>query len=145
MMFQLHHVGYAVREIAPAAEAYVARFGYEIVTPVIHDAYQTADVQFLRLPADQAYLEFVAPDGPGSKLAGAIKRGSTLNHLCYIAGPLDDAVAHLEREGLRQISEYKPGVAFAGRRLCWLLGPDGVPIELVEQAFPGDMCAPGIV
>ncbi len=144
MKFRLHHVGYAVREIAPNAEAYVARYGYDVITPVIHDPFQTAHVQFLKLQGDEAYLEFVAPDGPDSKLTGAIKRGSTLNHLCFIAPNLEEAVAHLEQQDMRQISEFRPGVAFAGRRLCWLLGPDGVPIELVEQRFSNDPCEPSL-
>ena len=44
----------------------MTRFGYEVRTPVIHDPLQTAFVQFLALPGDRVYLEFVSPDGPES-------------------------------------------------------------------------------
>jgi methylmalonyl-CoA/ethylmalonyl-CoA epimerase len=40
----------------------------------MHDAAQTAYVQFLRLPGETSFIEFVAPDGPQSKLAAAIKK-----------------------------------------------------------------------
>ena len=143
LSLRLHHIGYAAKEIQPIALNYVARFGYETSTPIIHDPLQTAFVQFFRLPGDQAYLEFVAPDGPDSKLATAAKRRSGLNHLCYTSGPLEAAIAQLEAEGMSLISEPKPGVAFAGRRICWLIGEDPNPIELVERRDEHDDCAPG--
>jgi methylmalonyl-CoA/ethylmalonyl-CoA epimerase len=140
---QLHHVGYVTKNIDPVASMYVSRFGYRHTTPVIHDPVQTALVQFLQLPGDQAYLEFVAPDGPESKLIDAVKRRGALNHLCYTAGHLEAAVQHLEEDGMRLISELSPGVAFGGRRICWLLGEDMVPIELVERMSEDDLCTPG--
>src|ERR1700678_468733 len=133
----LHHVGYAVKLIDSIAATYASRYGYDISTPVIHDPLQTAFVQFLKLPGDRAYLEFVSPDGPESKLTNAAKRGG-LNHLCYTAGPLEAATARLEATGMRLISEPKPGVAFGGRRICWLLGEDPLPIELVERRNEDD-------
>jgi methylmalonyl-CoA/ethylmalonyl-CoA epimerase len=139
-----HHIGYAVNSIEPIAAAYVSRYGYELVTPIIHDPLQTAFVQFLSLRGDSAYLEFVAPDGPESKLANAVKRGGGLNHLCYICGQLDEAISRLEQNGMRLISEPKPGLAFAGRRICWLLGDDRLPIELVERRSSADLGQPGL-
>jgi len=141
---QLHHVGYAVKSMETIAETYVARFGYQLASPVIHDPSQTALVQFLQLPGDRTYLEFVAPNGPESKLANAVKRGGGLNHLCYTSGPLEETIAHLEDNGMRLISELLPGIAFAGRRICWLLGDDPLPIELVERISDGDLCLPGV-
>ena len=88
----LHHVGYAVKEIAPAAEMYVRCLGYHVMTNVIHDPLQTAMLQFLRLPGDAAYLELVAPDGPESKLARTVQRRGGLHHLCFASGPLEPAV-----------------------------------------------------
>lgn len=139
----LHHLGYAVQDIGPAARDYVARFNYHAATPVIHDPFQTALVQFFVLPGDQSYLEFVSPDSPESKLATAVKRRGALNHICYTSGALEAAIEHLEDQGMRLISTLEPGVAFAGRRICWLLGDDNVPIELVERIADDDLCIPG--
>jgi methylmalonyl-CoA/ethylmalonyl-CoA epimerase len=141
---RLHHVGYATKDIQPSAATYIARFGYELSTDIIHDPAQTALVQFLKLPGDQTYLELVAPDGPKSKLSSTVKRAIHLNHLCYISGPLEEAIAHLEQSGLKLFSDPKPAVAFAGRRICWLLGPDQLPIELVERRDEDDLCIPGL-
>ena len=140
----LHHIGYAVKSIDSIAASYVSRYGYELATPIIHDPLQTALVQFLKLRGDSSYLEFVAPDGPESKLANVVKRGGSLNHLCYIAGPLEATISQLEENGMRLISEPKPGLAFAGRRICWLHGEDRLTIELVERRDDSDLCQPGL-
>ncbi|ADW68922.1 VOC family protein [Granulicella tundricola] len=141
---RLHHVGYSTKAIDVTAALYVARYGYTLITEIIHDPLQTAFVQFARLDGDSSYLEFVAPDGPGSKLTAALKRGGGLNHLCYSCGRLEDAIAELEATGMKLVSEPKPAVAFAGRRICWLVGEDPLGIELVERRDDRDLCVPGL-
>ena len=137
-----HHVGYAVREIQPIEQAYVSAFGYLVESPVIHDPLQTAFVQFLRLPGATSWLELVAPDGPGSKLAGTVQKRGGLHHLCYTSGPLEATVEHLESVGLVRISEPEPAAAFDGRRICWLMTQDRSLVELVERRSETDSCEP---
>ncbi len=139
MRFTLHHVGYAVKEIGPAAKIYIDRYGYEEITSIIHDPVQTAFVQFLRLPGDSSYLEFVAPDGPDSKLADTALRGSVLNHLCYVVDDIEQATNHLFEKGMLVLSLPRVSVAFKGRRISWLAGKDRLPIELVERGAPGEL------
>lgn len=139
----LHHVGYAVKAIEPVSQMYVGRYGYEVRTPVIHDPFQTALVQFLAFPGDRVYLELVSPDGPESRLTNAVRKGGGLNHLCYTAENLEKAIGCLTQSGMLLIMPPQPAVAFAGRRVCWFLGEDPVPIELVERNEVGDLCAPG--
>jgi methylmalonyl-CoA/ethylmalonyl-CoA epimerase len=143
--FALHHVGYAVKAIEPVSGDYVTRFGYAVRTPVIHDPLQAALVQFLSFPGDRVYLEFVTPDGPESRLANAVRKGGGLNHLCYIAGDMEKDADRLVKNGMMLISPPQPAVAFAGRRICWLMGGDMLPIELVEQRKPDDFCEPGLL
>ena len=140
---RLHHIGHAVTSIETAAQSFCRRFGYQLASPLMHDPLQTAQIQFLQLAGEQTYLELVAPDRPDSKLASAVKRGGGLHHLCYTVAALEDAIDHLEAGGMKLISDPKPGAALAGRRICWLLGPDPVPIELVERRAEDDRCCPG--
>ncbi len=139
---RLHHVGNAVLDLESAVGLYCRRFGYKVISDLIHDPGQTARVQFLRLEADSVYLELVSPDGPGSKLAKAVTRGGGLNHLCYTCGPMEAAIDALESSGMKLISDPRPGVAFANRRICWLLGQDPLPVELVERRDDDDPCTP---
>jgi len=141
----LHHVGYVVKTIDPLSDQYVSRYGYEVRTPVIHDAVQTAYVQFLQLPGDQTFLELVAPDGPDSKLANAVRRGGKLHHLCYTAGRLEDLIGHFESNGMVLISQPAPASAFAGRRICWLMDDSSQLVELVERRDAADLCRPGLI
>jgi methylmalonyl-CoA/ethylmalonyl-CoA epimerase len=143
LALSLHHIGYAVKAIEPVAERYVERYGYEVCTPVIHDPLQQAFVQFLRLPGDSAYLEFVAPDSPDAPLANASRRGGKLHHLCYAANDLETTISSLEDEGMLLISEPKTAVAFAKRRICWLIDDNQLLVELVERRDASDGCIPG--
>ncbi len=139
MRYRLHHIGIVVGDIAAAAPGYVADYGYEAVTDVIHDPTQTAYVQFLRLEGDTTYLELVAPDGAESKLALAVKKGLPLNHVAYAVDDIEGACRALGERGSFVISEPVAAVAFGGRRIAWLLGADRVLVELVEQAADEDL------
>jgi methylmalonyl-CoA/ethylmalonyl-CoA epimerase len=141
----LHHVGFAVKAIAPISELYVKRFGYEVRTPIIHDPLQTAFVQFLALPQDRVYLEFVSPDGPDSRLTQAVRKGGGLNHLCYISDDIERTIESLVQTGMMMISPPEPGIGLGGRRICWLLGEDPLPVELLERTGPDDACLPGLL
>lgn len=140
--FHLHHVGHAVADMRSAVSRYCDQFGYLKASEIIHDPLQTAYVQFLQLAPANFYLELVAPDGPESKLTAFTRKGGGLHHLCYTVPALEKAIEALSTSGLRMISEPKPAIAFAGRRICWLLGADRSLVELIEGRYPGDSCAP---
>ena len=138
----LHHIGYAVHSIPVAAETYCRTFGYTEATQIIHDPLQTALVQFLSLTGEPAFLELIAPDSPTSKLTQTAQKRPGLHHLCYTCGPIQQAIAHLRENGMLLFSDPKPATAFAGRPICWLMGKEGLLIELVERRHPTDPCTP---
>lgn len=133
MAFSLHHVGVAVEDIEQASASYVRLYGYAIESAVIEDPVQTARVRFLRLPGEASYLELVTPLGPASKLHGALSSGRRLNHLCYAVPELEAACATLRGSGLFLLQGPVEAAAFRPRRIAWLMGKDGIPVELVEQ------------
>lgn len=133
MNASLHHIGILVKDIAEARQAYVDRFGYEIQSEVIHDPIQTACVQFLR-GQTEPLVELITPDGPNSKLANALKKGGGLNHLCYLSDLIEEDCRQLRRQGMFLLQEPVAATAFPGRRIAWLMGRDGLPVELVETA-----------
>jgi methylmalonyl-CoA/ethylmalonyl-CoA epimerase len=130
--FQLHHVGIAVGSIDEAATRFARRFGYVRISPIYEDPIQAAFVQFWQLPGATNYLEFVSPNGPDSHLHQAIRKRRHLNHICYIAPDLDDACRRLRAQGMFLVRPPVEAVAFRPRRIAWLVGEDGIPIELVE-------------
>jgi methylmalonyl-CoA/ethylmalonyl-CoA epimerase len=130
---RLHHVGVLVADIPAEVERYVNRFGYEVRSELIHDPIQTAFVQFVSLASDPVYLEFVAPDGPTSKLSNGLKKRGGVNHLCYSTLSIEDSVRQLWESGMFVLQSPVPARAFRGRKIAWLMGSDSVPIELVER------------
>jgi methylmalonyl-CoA/ethylmalonyl-CoA epimerase len=138
MDLSLHHVGLLVKEIKEAASLYL-RLGFLQETEVIHDPTQTAYVQFFLLPGEKTYLELVTPDGDESKLANALRKGGGLNHICYATGALDETIEELRANDFFPIAAPLPGVAFKGRRIAWMLGPDRSLVELVERGAEGEL------
>ncbi len=135
--FALHHIGVAVPEIGAAASSYRERFGYEDESEIIHDPVQQAFVQFFRLPGEGVLLELVAPDGPESRLAGAVKNGTALHHWCYATDDIEAACAGLRGAGMTLVRAPVSAVAFGGRRIAWLMGRERILTELVEKGPAG--------
>jgi methylmalonyl-CoA/ethylmalonyl-CoA epimerase len=128
----LHHVGILVADIPKAAQIYVARFGYRICGEIIHDPVQTAYVQFLQGDSTGPLVELVAPDGAQSKLSNALKKGGGLNHLCYQSENIEQDCRELAAAGMLTLQAPVAATAFPGGRIAWLMGRDGIPIELVQ-------------
>lgn len=138
MELHFHHVGVLVKDIAEASQNY-ARLGYRRETGIVHDPVQTAHVQFFKLPGEAAYLELVAPDQADSKLSNALRKGGGLNHICYSTADIEESCKELSAAGWHLIAEPEAGVAFGGRRIAWLRGPDRMLVELVEAGAAGEL------
>lgn len=138
MTLRLHHLGMLVKDIAAAAANYVQSFGYEVKSEIIHDPVQTAYVQFLKLPGDAVYVEFVSPDRPDSRLSNSLNKGGGLNHICYSTEDIEADFRTLRACGLFSLQAPVAAAAFRGRRIAWLMGKDQIPIELVEKGAPGE-------
>lgn len=128
----LHHIGILVGDIPKASKLYVERYGYRIASQIIHDPIQTAHVQFFTGDPSGMLIELIAPDGPGSKLTNALKKGGGLNHLCYLSENIEQDSADLRAHGMFLLQSPVAAEAFPGRRIAWLMGRDGIPVELVE-------------
>jgi methylmalonyl-CoA/ethylmalonyl-CoA epimerase len=135
----VHHVGLVVRDIKETASLYGLRFGYQPRTEIIHDATQTAYVQFLQVPGDPVYLELVSPDRDDSKLTRALNKGGGLNHICYSTSDIESTCQQLRAEQMMLLQAPVEAAAFPGRRIAWMIGLDRIPIELVERGRPGEL------
>jgi methylmalonyl-CoA/ethylmalonyl-CoA epimerase len=77
----------------------------------------------------------LVPSGPHSKLTNAFQKGRRLNHLCYVVPDIEAACAMLRDQGMVLLQTPVEAVPFRPRRIAWLMGTDGIAIELVE---PGE-------
>jgi methylmalonyl-CoA/ethylmalonyl-CoA epimerase len=127
----LHHLGYVVRNIAPAIERFVAE-GATVLIGATVDPIQKVSCALLRL-AEGVDVELVAPlDPDDSPVTGRLRRGGGLDHVCL---SVDDVATALATEVDRDAVVVCPPVyavtfdrtvAFAHRR-------SGLLVELMGR------------
>ncbi|MHB1126549.1 MAG: VOC family protein [Bacillota bacterium] len=132
MRLHLHHIGILVKDISKTVANYEKIYNCKKKSNIIHDPIQTAFVQFLTIQDNNMYTELIAPDGQNSKLMNALKKGGGIHHLCYLTDDLESTCVRLSSTGMLLLQEPVAAVAFGGRRIAWVMGLDGVPVELLE-------------
>lgn len=132
-MFKLHHVGVLVQDIEAETANFVNRLGYAVESEIIEDQAQTAFVRFLRQEGAPSWLELIAPNGAGSKLCNALKKGGGLHHFCYEVDDLQKARTNLRKQGMMMIGEPVSAAAFPDRKIAWLMGHNRILVEILEH------------
>lgn len=131
MIGPAHHVGIAVKRLAPAVERYRALgldLEYEEDVP-------TAGVRVAFLEAGSLHIELLEPQDPSGPVARFLaKRGEGLHHIAFATRDIPSELVRLEEEGFALVDRApRPGAR--GRRVAFLhpRSAHGVLIELVEE------------
>jgi methylmalonyl-CoA/ethylmalonyl-CoA epimerase len=104
---------------------------------IFHDPLQAVRVTFLEHEAAGAPLmELVEPASPESHLAGFLKRGGGLHHLCYEVDGLGARIESALASGSILVRGPAPAVAFGGREIAWVCTPDRLLAEYLDRASP---------
>ena len=129
-MFQIDHLGIAVKSLAAAKDTY-EKLGFKVVA---EETIATEKVRVAMLPCGESRLELLEATSDDSAIARFIaKRGEGLHHLSIRVPDLAAAVAKLKAEGVRLVSEeIKTGAG--GHRYVFVhpQSTGGVLLELVE-------------
>jgi methylmalonyl-CoA/ethylmalonyl-CoA epimerase len=132
---RLHHIGYAVADAARYLETFlVPLLGRLEVGPTYEDPIQKVRVTFVNVPPG-SLIELVEPLGeesPVSRVIGSPRGG--IYHLCYEVDDLDGEIRRFRQRRCLPLGTPVPAVAFAGRRIVFLMTPQRDLIELVEAA-----------
>jgi methylmalonyl-CoA/ethylmalonyl-CoA epimerase len=126
---EFHHIGLACRRLADEYDG-LAAMGYSQEGDPITDPIQMVKVQFF--VGGGPRVELVEPQSDKSPAMGWLNRGAKLYHFAYKVGDLDAAMHFLENRGFAAVSEPAPAVAFAMRRIVFMMSPSMVLVELVE-------------
>lgn len=139
---RLDHVGVVVDDLA-AATAFFVELGLRDVgeTPVEGEWVDRivglegirADIAMLRTPDGDGLLELVKFHAPSSQDGDRNAPANTLGirHLAFVVDDIDGTVAGLQAHGAEFVGEV---VDYEGiYRLCYLRGPEGIIVELVEK------------
>jgi methylmalonyl-CoA epimerase len=129
-MFQIDHLGIAVKSLAAAKSIY-EKLGLQ-VSP--EETVEQEKVRLVMVPVGESRLELLESTSDDSAIARFIaKRGEGLHHLSIRVPDLAAAVAKLKAEGVRLVSEeIKTGAG--GHRYVFVhpQSTGGVLLELVE-------------
>lgn len=128
---KIDHIGYAVKRIDRAAMSF-EKLGF-VFEPVIEDTDRNVKLMFGE--KDGYKIELVSPmdktkDSPVDQyLSNMI---GTPYHICYQSNDLNKEVETLKKQGFKVVIEPLPAVAFAGRRVVFLMNLGFGLMEIVE-------------
>jgi methylmalonyl-CoA epimerase len=130
-MFQIDHLGIAVKSLAASKSIY-EKLGLSVSA---EETVEQEKVRLVMVPVGESRLELLEATSNDSAIAKFIaKRGEGLHHVCIRVPDLGAAVAKLQSDGVRLVSnEIKTG---AGGHLYVFVHPQstgGVLLELVER------------
>jgi len=129
-MFQIDHLGIAVKSLA-AAKAIYEKLGLT-VSP--EETVEQEQVRLVMVPVGESRLELLEATSENSTIAKFIaKRGEGLHHVCLKVPDLVAVVERLKKDGVRLVSEeIKTGAG--GHRYVFVhpSSTGGVLLELVQ-------------
>jgi methylmalonyl-CoA epimerase len=131
-MFQIDHLGVAVKSLA-AAKGIYEKLGLSVSPEEVVEGEQ---VRVVMVPMGESRLELLEPTSENSVIARFIaKRGEGLHHVSLRVPDLTAAVERLKKDGVRLVTdEIKVGAG--GHRYVFVhpSSAGGVLLELVEAA-----------
>jgi len=129
---KVHHIGIAVESLEAALPFFERLLGQAANSKGIVEEQKVRVAVFKLGETRMELLEATGPDSPIARFIA--KRGQGLHHVAFTVPNLAEALARLERDGVRLIDrEPRRG---AGNELIAFLHPSstsGVLIELVEE------------
>ncbi len=134
---RLHHVGFVVASIEQAMPGFLRSLAAQWDAQVFHDPLQQVKVAFLATRPGDAQIELIEPVGEDSPVLRFLReRGGGLHHVCYEVAELEEELAGFRSRGAVIAKRPKPAVAFGGRRIAWVMTPEKLLVELLEEAKP---------
>ena len=130
---QIHHIGYAVKDIDKAIDSFVF-LGYSI-TEITDDVARNVRIVFAE--KDGYCVELISPlhSEKASPIDTILKKNGPIPyHICYAVDNIQNACALLKKEHYHMISEISPAPAISGRNVVFLYNATIGIIELVEKS-----------
>jgi methylmalonyl-CoA/ethylmalonyl-CoA epimerase len=131
---KFHHVGIFVASLDSGLE-YFRRLGAinEIGTQRYRDELNAVEVCFFRGDGGPL-VELVAGIGEVNPVKHSLQKGvNIVNHMAYETDRFDAKIVELVGMGHIVVQSPRPAVAFGGRRICFLMSPVKIMLELIEQ------------
>lgn len=128
---KIHHIGYAVRDIAISAEKF-KKLGYKNISGIVEDSARSVFIQFME--KDGYLIELIAPLNDKSHISTILKKtGSSPYHFCYEVHNIDTEIEKLTKSGYVLIEKPGEAVAIANKKAAFLFNKDIGILELLES------------
>lgn len=130
--YNLDHVALAVADLDAAIAEYRRLFGAE---PLHREVVEEQGVEEAMIAVGGSFVQLLQPlsdDTPVGRFLAA--RGEGLHHIALAVADIDEALAHLVREGARLVDE-EPRIGGGGARIAFVHPKAfaGTLVELVES------------
>ena len=125
MASRTHHVHHVAKDPQAAADFYINHFGGELFTPEIE--YRGSPYISVMLGEVEIRIRGLRADEDDSMA----KVGRGLHHFGIQVDGIDEVAERLEKAGV--VFTKKPGDGVLGSRTAFIIAPDNVVIELVEE------------
>lgn len=127
---EFHHVGYATASIERELPIF-GLLGYSAEGEAFTDPTQGVRGLFLAGPGPR--IELLESLSDSTTLAPWLANGVRMYHLAYTVPDIDAAVAWARSQRARVTVEPVAAVAFAGRRISFVMFRNGLLIEFIER------------
>jgi methylmalonyl-CoA/ethylmalonyl-CoA epimerase len=132
MIMEIDHIGYAVKRIDRAIEAF-QKMGFAFET-TIDDADRNVKLVFGEKDGYRIELVSVLDKMHISPVDQYLSNSvGTPYHICYASENFDDDLEELKRQGFKEIIEPRPAIAFNGKRVVFLMNIGFGLMEIVEK------------
>ncbi len=128
---EFHHIGVACRDL-DAEEARFASLGYVREGQDFVDPIQGVRGRFM--VGGGPRMELLVGLGDDSVLSSWLRTGQKMYHVAYLVPDIEAGIRRLEAQRARVSVPPVPSVAFAGRRICFLMLPNLLLVELIEAS-----------
>lgn len=128
--FRFHHIGVACRDMEKEAEA-LRLVGYQLEGEYFTDPLQKIHGCFLVGPGPR--MELLAPLDESSPIVSWLKKDIKMYHQAYEVDAIDSSLAALTAHQAVVLSRPKPAIAFGGRKVAFLMLPNRLLVELIEN------------
>ena len=131
-LYNIDHVGIAVKDLDAAVAGYVDRYGVE---PLYREMVLEQGVEEAMIPIGGSFVQLLGALSPDTPVGRFLERkGEGLHHVAYAVLDIEQALAHLAERGVRLIDEL-PRIGGGGARVAFIHPSDlaGTLVELVEH------------
>ncbi len=131
LVYNLDHVGIAVKDLDASIDSYRDRYGVE---PAHREIVESQGVEEALLPIGGSFVQLLTPLDPNSPVGRFLdRRGEGMHHLAYAVLDIEEALKHLRSTGAKLIDETAR-TGGRGAKIAFVHPADlaGTLIELVE-------------